>query len=365
MISVIAIALSSIYAILLILLLLGYYHAAKQANSNVKADGISVIVVFRNEATNLLELIKSFNSQTLPVNQWEVIFVDDNSSDTSVSVINSSPKSFNFKLFQLSGAEGKKQAIIEGVRNARYKLIAITDADCTPSKLWLASLVEHGDVALIQRPVIVETSNSIVNMFEALDYASLMAVSAGSFGLRRPVIAASANLAFRKDIVDVNSETLRTDISSGDDMFLLHTAKQNRGNVLMFSLGANGFVTTKFEGGFSGFIRRRKRWASKASGYKDFDTILVATVVLFFNLSIVFFSLGSLLGFISIYNLLIALLVKIFVDFPLLFVFLKRTKQLKLILVFLPLQFIYPFYISYSATAGLFGGQIWKGRPVN
>jgi len=365
MISVIAIALSSVYAILLILLLLGYYSAAKQANLNVKADGVSVIVAFRNEGENIQALIESFNLQTLPFSKWEVIFVDDNSSDTSISVINSSPKTFNFKLIQLSGVEGKKYAIIEGVKNARYKLIAITDADCAPSKLWLASLVEHGDVALIQRPVIVETSNSIVNMFEALDYASLMAVSAGSFGLGRPVIAASANLAFRKDLVDVNAETLRTDISSGDDMFLLHTAKQNKVNKLMFNLAKNGFVTTKFEGGFSGFIRRRKRWASKASGYKDFDTILVATVVLLFNLSIVFFALGSLLGFISIYNLLIALLVKIFVDFPLLFVFLKRTKQLKLMLVFLPLQFIYPFYISYSAIAGLFGGQIWKGRPVN
>lgn len=365
MISVIAIALSSVYAILLILLLLGYCRAAKQANSNVKADGVSVIVAFRNEAVNLKALIESFDLQTLPYSNWEVIFVDDNSSDASVSVINSTNKNFNIRLIQLSGVEGKKHAIIEGVKNARYKLIAITDADCTPSKLWLASLVEHGDVALIQRPVIADSSESAVNMFEALDYASLMAVSAGSFVLGRPIIAASANLAFRKDMVDVNAETLRTDISSGDDMFLLHTAKQNKDNKLMFSLVADGFVTTKFEGGFSGFIRRRKRWASKASGYKDFDTILVATVVLLFNLSIVFFAVGSLLGFISIYNLLIALLVKIFADFPLLFVFLKRTKQLKLMLVFLPLQFIYPFYISYSAIAGLFGGQIWKGRPVN
>lgn len=365
MIFAITIILSLLYAILLLSLLIGLFRVLNCQEFSKNADGISVIVAFRNEAENLPELIKSFNSQTLPVNQWEVIFIDDNSSDASISVINSISKNFNFKLIQLSGVEGKKRAIIEGVKNARYNLIAITDADCSPSDFWLASLVEYVDVALIQRPIIVDSSNSIVNMFEALDYASLMAVSAGSFGLGRPVIAASANLAFRKDIVDVNAETLRTDISSGDDMFLLHTAKQNKDNKLMFSLGANGFVTTKFEGGFSGFIRRRKRWASKASGYKDFDTILVATVVFLFNLSIVFFSLGSLLGFISIYNLLIALLVKIFVDFPLLFVFLKRTKQLKLILVFLPLQFIYPFYISYSAIAGLFGGQIWKGRPVN
>ncbi len=365
MITAITIILSLLYAILLLSLLIGLLRTLNCHVFDENADGVSVIVAFRNEAENLPELIKSFNSQTLPVNQWEVFFVDDNSSDSSISVINSSPKNFNFRLIQLSGVEGKKRAIIEGVKNARYNLVAITDADCIPSKLWLSNLVEYGDVAQIQRTVIVKTSNSIVNMFEALDYASLMAVSAGSFGLGRPVIAASANLAFRKDLVDINEETLRTDISSGDDMFLLHTAKRNKANKLMFYLGANGFVTTKFEGGFLGFIHRRKRWASKASGYKDFDTILVASVVFLFNLSIVLLALCSLLGFASIYNLLIALLVKTFVDFPLLFVFLKRTKQLKLMLVFLPLQFIYPFYISYSAIAGLFGGQIWKGRQIN
>ena len=78
MISVIAIALSSVYAILLILLLLGYYRAAKQANLNVKADGVSVIVAFRNEGENIQALIESFNLQTLPFSKWEVIFVDDN-----------------------------------------------------------------------------------------------------------------------------------------------------------------------------------------------------------------------------------------------------------------------------------------------
>ncbi|HPI43918.1 MAG TPA: glycosyltransferase [Tenuifilaceae bacterium] len=365
MIFAITIILSLLYAILLLSLLIGLLRTLNCQRFAKKADGISVIVAFRNEVENLPELIKSFNSQTLPFSQWEVIFIDDNSSDTSISAINSNSKNFNFRLIQLSGVEGKKRAIIEGVKNASYNLIAITDADCTPSEFWLDSLVKSGDFALIQRPVLVAPSYSIANMFEALDYASLMAVSAGSFGLGRPVIAASANLAFRKDLVDVNIETLRTDISSGDDMFLLHTAKQNKDNKLMFNLRANGFVTTKFEGGFSGFIRRRKRWASKASGYKDFDTILVASVVLLFNLSIVLLAMGLLLGYTSIYNLLIALLIKTFVDFPLLFVFLKRTKQLKLMLVFLPLQFIYPFYISYSAIAGLFGGQIWKGRQIN
>ncbi|BDX38489.1 glycosyl transferase [Tenuifilaceae bacterium CYCD] len=365
MIFAVTIMLSLLYAILLILLLVGFSRTAGRLKSSAKADGVSVIVAFRNEAANLQRLIDSFNAQVLPCEFWEVIFVDDNSTDGSSDLVSSASKSFNFSLITLSGIEGKKPAIIEGVKIANFNLIAITDADCIVSATWLSDLVEHGDLALVQRPVIVDAQSSAVNMFEALDYASLMATSVGSFGLGRPVIAASANLAFRKDLVDVNSESLRADISSGDDMFLLHSAKRKKGNRLSFDLSRKGFVSTRFDGGFAGFIRRRKRWASKASGYKDIDTIVVASAVLLLNLWIVCLLVLHLLGYSSIYNLLIAWLVKTAVDFLLLFVYLKRTNQLKLMLVFLPLQLIYPIYISYSAIAGLLGGQIWKGRQIN
>ncbi len=365
MIFSIAIVLSVLYAILLILLLVGFFRIVGSAKQSAKAGGVSVIVAFRNEVANLQCLVDSFNAQVLPRECWEVIFVDDNSTDGSSELVNSAALNFNFRLVKLSGIEGKKQAIIEGVKGANFNLIALTDADCIVSAIWLSDLVEHADFALLQRPVIVDARGSSVNLFEALDYASLMAVSVGSFGLGRPVIAASANLAFRKDLVDVGAESLRADISSGDDMFLLHTAKKSKGNRLMFDLSRKGFVSTRFDGGFAGFIRRRKRWASKASGYNDFDTILVASLVLLFNLWIVCLMVLFLLGGATISNLLIVWLVKVAVDFPLLFVYLKRTDQLKLLLVFLPLQLIYPFYISYSAIAGLLGGQIWKGRQIN
>lgn len=365
MIIAITIALSVFYAILLILLLVGLFLTSNRQKSNVAINGVSVIVAFRDERANLPELIRAFNSQVHPASQWEVIFVDDNSSDGSSSFINSTSINFKFRLIQLSGLCGKKCAIIEGVKNSSYSFIAITDADCIPSQSWLANLVGDPDSVIIQRPVIVDVSKSVVNMFEALDYASLMAVSAGSFGLGRPVIASSANLAFRKDAIPINDKTLRADIPSGDDMFLLHTAKKAKNGRLVFDLHSHGFVVTKFQGGFAGFIRRRKRWASKALGYTDADTIAVGLIVLLFNLWIVFSVLFFLLRYSSIYNLLIALLVKTVLDFPLLFVYLKRTKQLKLMLVFLPLQLIYPLYISYSAIAGLLGGQLWKGRQIN
>lgn len=365
MITAAAIALSLTYAALLGALLVGLYRTASRPRPSGAYSEVSVVVAFRNEAKNLPALVSSLNAQRLAPHLWEVIFVDDGSTDGSAATLEGIAKSFSSRLIRLQGAEGKKQAVAEGVKSARFGLVALTDSDCQPSPRWLEEVARNGDFAVTQRPVVAGAPGSAMAMLEGLDYASLMAVSAGSFGLGRPTVAASANLTFRKDLVEVSTTTLRARIPSGDDMFLLHTAKRQKGNRLTFSLEANGLVRTRFEGGLGGFIQRRKRWASKALAYTDPDTILAASVVLLLNLLIVLLALAALLGLSSARTLAMVWLAKTLADFPLLYAFLKRTEQLKLLLVFIPLQLIYPFYTSYSAIAGLLGGQTWKGRTIN
>lgn len=368
MILAISIFLSLLYSVLLIILAVGFFRTIKRSKAKPSEMdlGVSVVIAFRNEFKNLPTLVQALNNQTMTKEKWEVIFIDDNSNDGSAEFLNSIGINFHFKIIKLEGLAGKKQALIQGIQNAKFNLVAITDADCIPSSTWVQSALEStGNCVLIQSPVIVDFENSVVGMFEALDYASLMAVSAGSFGVGMPVIAASANLAFRKDLVEVSDKSIRVEVFSGDDMFLLHSAKQDFRHRLMFNFSTAGFVKTKFDGGFGGMINRRKRWASKASAYTDTDTIVVASAVLLFNLWIVGLAALSIFGYSNVWLLLIVWCVKVFSDLFLLFPYLIKTNQLKLMLVFLPLQLIYPFYISYSAVAGLFGGQHWKGRQIN
>lgn len=359
----------ALYVTLIISLVIGICITIYQVKGNISEDitGVSVVVAFRNEAENLPRLLNALQSQALPVDRWEVIFVDDGSVDGGDSIVNSFDGKFNFRVIrQNADIAGKKHAIINGVNNTKFNLVVITDADCIPSETWLQSIVQMaGDYTLVQGAVVVESQKSVVAMFDALDYASLMAVSAGSLGLGHPVIAASANLSFRKHLVNVDSKTLRADIASGDDMFLLHAVKQNRDSRLTFNFSRHGIVRTRFDGGFSQMIQRRKRWASKSSSYRDFDTILVGFIVLVFNLWLIVLLLMYLLGKVPFVYPAAGWLLKSTVDFPLLFIYLKHTDQLKLMPVFIPLQVIYPIYISYSALAGLLGGQNWKGRKIN
>lgn len=66
-------------------------------NSRIK---ISVIVPVYNREKTLFRLIDSFKSQTMPKEQFEIIYVDDNSSDNSINVINEHSKGLTYSILK-------------------------------------------------------------------------------------------------------------------------------------------------------------------------------------------------------------------------------------------------------------------------
>jgi glycosyltransferase involved in cell wall biosynthesis len=96
---------------------------------------ISVIVPARNAAGPLDECLSALSRQTLPRDCFEIIVVDDGSSDGTLEVaqrwgvrIISQPKS------------GPAAARNFGVSQARGDLVLFTDADCAPAGDWIERL---------------------------------------------------------------------------------------------------------------------------------------------------------------------------------------------------------------------------------
>lgn len=360
----------SVYLLAILLLLLGLlsnrWLKAFDSDYNF-ANGISVIVAFRNECQNLPKLIASLEAQDLPRELWEVILVDDGSTDDGVEVVKERLNQIPLKLLVLpTGQTGKKQALLHGLSVAKFDTIVFTDADCIPGPRWLSTIAgEMGKYHLVQGEVKPQLERgSLLSRFEALDYLSLMAVSAASFSIGRPVIASSANLAFKRSAIMVDAKTLRTDIASGDDMFLLHHAKAIPGLQSKFLASPHIAVHTAFGGGVVGFLARRSRWASKALAYTDLDTLFLSVLVFAVNFWI---SLLFVLSFTHAVDMALPvtmLATKTLVDFPFLAYYLFKTQQQKLLAVFIPLQIVYPFYISFTALAGLLKVTGWKGRTV-
>lgn len=356
------------YIILLLLLSMGVLRYWKMPDIDASQPPVmvSVVVPFRNERENLLLLLDALMRQSLPAKMWELVLVDDGSSDGYMELIAPYFKRLSVKLCRLpAGISGKKQAVIRGVAEACYSRVALIDADVQPDASWLETIASMPDgIPLAQGAVIVRTGDSLFRLFDALDYASLMAVSLGSFSLGHPVVASSANMVIGKDMLGVNEQILRIDIASGDDMFLLHEAKRRFPGRLRFISIKRASVYTRFNGGLGEFFNRRVRWGSKASAYTDRDTILVAAVVLATNMLLVGSMLLSVCGVAAWHVTLALWLLKALSDLLLLVPFLYITAQLKLLAVFLPLQLFYPFYLVAAAVAPLLSGWNWKGRRI-
>ncbi|MHA1793081.1 MAG: glycosyltransferase family 2 protein [Promethearchaeota archaeon] len=91
-------------------------------------DFLSIIIPFYNESENLPFLLKKLERLHLPV-PFEIVFVDDGSSDGGVKL--KLIKSFKnrVKLINHNENQGKGRAIATGIENASGTIILIQDAD--------------------------------------------------------------------------------------------------------------------------------------------------------------------------------------------------------------------------------------------
>lgn len=328
---------------------------------------VSVLIAARNEEKNIEKLLQSIYNQTFPKELYEVIIVDDHSEDDTKKIVNNfinNYKDINIRLLEAE-SEGKKKAISQALHNAENELIMVTDADCEHNSEWIESIVafyQEKKCKMILAPVLLSPANNFFEKMQVLEHLSLIASTAGSASIGFPVMCNGANMAYeRKAALEV--EKLRHDfnIPSGDDMFLLEQFVKKYGSKnVKFLLNKSSIVKTKTCRTIKEFFRQRRRWVSKTKSYTNSKIILTALVVLFFNLSIVslFLSAFFIPALWSLYILLT--LLKFFIDFPILKHITNFMNQGNISKWTLPLEFIYPFYVVFTAISGLLLKVNWK-----
>ena len=94
---------------------------------------ISIIVPFYNAEDHIKDCAESLLSQKYPTNDYEIIFVDNNSTDSSIDIVKSYPQ---IKLLSES-KQGSYAARNRGIKEANGQIFAFTDPDCVASPDWL------------------------------------------------------------------------------------------------------------------------------------------------------------------------------------------------------------------------------------
>lgn len=312
---------------------------------------ISVVVACRNEQQNLPHLLESLAAQDYPHEMFEVIIADDNSSDMTAAVAEGYSNKLSLKTVPNHGS-GKKMAIRAGIGVSSGNLIITTDADCTMGESWIsciASFYEKNKPDLIVCPVKLNRKPGFFGKFQELEFLSLQAITSGTVISGNGTMCNGANLAFTKAAYYISLPDLRFDIATGDDVFLLHSMKKREAKIMWLE-SSRVIVETQAATGISSFLRQRKRWASKASAYKDGFSGLLGIVTFVTILTEAVTGTGALFDHKMLITFIYVFLIKSIADFPLLLITTRKYGRGNLMWWYLPCQIIYPFYVI--AVAG-------------
>jgi cellulose synthase/poly-beta-1,6-N-acetylglucosamine synthase-like glycosyltransferase len=355
------VVLSTIIALFLLyaLLILYYWRSwvsipefkVKNQKSKVK---ISVIIPARNEQKNIAACLDSVCNQNYPSTLFEVLVVDDHSTDKTAAIVRSyehkNVKLIFLKDFMQDALNSyKKKAIEIAITQSTGELIVCTDADCIAGPNWL------------------ETIAAFYEQYQP-HFMTLQGITGASVYKNIHSMCNGANLAYTKKAFEtVNGFAGIDNIASGDDMLLMHKIYKQWPDKVMFLKSKDAIVETAPVHSIKEFFNQRIRWASKADKYDDKRIFAVLLLVYLINV------LMLLLPFVvtlhpeklSIIKLwLLLLLIKTITELIFLYPVAKFFGKQKLLWLFTLMQ---PFHIIYTVIAGWlgkFGSYNWKGRNV-
>ena len=382
-----SIVLMVLYVALILYYSLAWYGIPEYDQSTFQSQPstfITVIIPARNEATNIKACLETIASQIYPENLFEVLVIDDHSTDNTEGIVLSFTAK-NIKLISLKEYIGegqinsyKKKAIEIGVQESSGKLIVTTDADCLVPVNWLATIAafyEEYNPAFIAAPVSINSNLNFGEIFQTLDFMTLQGITAASVHKKIHSMCNGANLAYeRAAFYEVDGFNGIDSIASGDDMLLMHKIYTRYPQRVLFLKSKNAIVQTAAQKTIGAFFNQRIRWASKADKYDDkrilsvlvlvylFNVILLAIPILcyFVNIQYVIFNIECSMIELWILLLVFKTLIELFFLFPVAGFFNKRS-----LLWFFPIM--QPFHIIYTVTAGWlgkFGTYTWKERKV-
>jgi len=341
---------------------------------------ISVLVPARNEEANIGRCLQSLAAQRYPRDQFEVIVIDDHSTDATAGIV----KAFDglpVRYLSLAGipkAETvkahKKWAIETGIGAATGELIVCTDADCVSGPYWLSTLAafyEQRVAKFIAAPVRIggisagDRPHSLLGIFQTLDFITLQGITGAAVHERIHSMCNGANLAYPKDVfLEVGGFKGIDEIPSGDDMLLMHKIALRYPDRVHFLKSPEAIVTTRPEAHWKAFFHQRIRWASKADRYDDRRIFLVLLLVYFVNAAFLAMTIGAFWNAGWGLLLLILLAAKTMVEYP----FVSNVAAFfgqRGLMVYFP--FLQPMHITYTLIAGWlgkFGSYRWKDRKI-
>ncbi len=204
---------------------------------------VSIVICGKNEAQNIGKFLPLVLAQQYIHNDWELLFVNDASSDESAAILEKLQQQYpQLNIVTIEpGAQrrfpGKKHALLQGLKQAQYELVLLTDADCYPaSECWLEGMVrayqQLKDKNGLEQNFVLgygayQKSAGLLNRFVRWETLHTFMQYATWARLYRPYMGVGRNLLYHKksviDLLEQDTEfsTTFAETASGDDDLII------------------------------------------------------------------------------------------------------------------------------------------------
>lgn len=367
-----SIVLAGAYASILVVFFLGFFRIKYRPDGRKYAPFISVIVPARNEEKNIARCLSALLNQTYPAELYEIILVNDNSTDNTLAIANSfAEKDTRLRLMNTSEAfkiTGKQRALDTGIHESKGELILSTDADCKVPPEWIENIVrefspEIGFVAgysIIDEGAVSHHSRlkrTFIKL-QSLEVLAIQLTSVGSMAQGFIWACTGCNLAYRKAVYDELGSFGALGLTVADDSLLLQWVDRKtkwKVKPIQSAVFVIPMMTVRK------FLDQSIRWTSSNLQYRA-SHIVFNAMTFMINLLLPLLIGLSIFGIIPYKMLFIYLALKVIPEFLVMsrgLIFAGRIDLLKYFPLLLPLHTV---YILICGIYGLSGTFTWKDR---
>jgi glycosyltransferase involved in cell wall biosynthesis len=235
---------------------------------------VSVIICARDEAGNLASNLPGALVQTYH-STHEVIVVNHHSQDDTRYLLDEFKKTFkdlhivNLE-YEAIGIPGKKYPLSMGIKEAKYEIVLLTDADCVPtSELWIQKMqdgYENGIQIVLgyspyrSRPGFLNKIIRFETFHSALQYLSYALAGVPYMGVGR-------NLSYKKELFFRNKGFSNINHLPGgdDDLFINMVANKKNTNIV---IDPDAFTVSEPKKKFGDWMRQKTRHYTTGKFYR-------------------------------------------------------------------------------------------------
>ncbi len=256
----------SVYLVIVVTLLYGA-RASRRGDTRERHDQpfVSVLVPARDEEGTLAACLESLHAQTYPQDRYEVILVNDHSSDATGSIAEGfAQRHANMSVVvpeETTHLTGRSNALSYGIDRAKGEVLMMTDADCVIPPTWVEETASRftKDVGVVGG-LTIQRATRILEGMQSLDWMFLLGIAASTVGLRFPQSIIGNNFSISRAAYD-DVGGFRSIKNSVTEDFQLFKAVVNTGRWgFKFMLDPKTTNVTRACQTFREIIEQKHRW---------------------------------------------------------------------------------------------------------